>query len=127
MRLIDERPFLVANNLSQKILVAVNVSRSLFLVAVNLSRKLPLFASRVIYNCKPLHLAGKVAPDVIFQLGQGNFDALENIEDETTRNWASRRIEELDNAGAWNKNCQSENDKSNDFDPFADTWGDGTY
>lgn len=73
------------------------------------------------------HLAGKVAPDVIFQLGQGNFDALESIEDETTRTWASRRIEELDNAGAWNKNWQSENDKSNDFDPFADTWGDGTY
>ncbi len=70
------------------------------------------------------HLSGKVTPDVIFQLGQGNFDALENIEDDSIRNWASSRMEVLGTAGAWGEDWAS---KHYNPDPFADTWNDGTY
>ena len=47
------------------------------------------------------HLSGKVTPDIIFQLGQGNLDALESIEDDDTRTWAQNRMQQLGEAGAW--------------------------
>jgi hypothetical protein len=54
------------------------------------------------------HLAGEVTPDVIFQLGQGNLDALENIEDDDTRTWAQNRMQQLGNSGAWGEDWGAE-------------------
>ncbi len=47
------------------------------------------------------HLSGKLPPDLIYQLGQGNFEALQYIDDSETLDWAWNRMQQLGEAGAW--------------------------
>lgn len=47
------------------------------------------------------HLGGKVDPRLIFEIGQGNFDAIDRIEDAQLREWTGNRCEQLLDVGAW--------------------------
>jgi hypothetical protein len=53
------------------------------------------------------HLSGKLPPDLIYQLGQGDFEALQYIDDSETLNWAWNRMQSLGEAGAWGEGWSS--------------------
>jgi hypothetical protein len=61
------------------------------------------------------HLSGKLPPDLIYQLGQGDFEALQYIDDSETLNWAWNRMQQLGEAGAWGDDWGTEGAENNEF------------
>ena len=56
------------------------------------------------------HLSDKVHPHVIFELGQGNIEFCQYIEDSATRDWAWNQVHSLGEAGAFGDNWGAEID-----------------